>query len=271
MSNNKRFAFIGDVHGCYEELMELVETIGFYEGKIDKLVFVGDLIDKGPEPKKVLEWLKTWEASCVFVKGNHEEKHIRYNMHEKRKLKNKSYVNPMEFSKDHLATREQILEIKNFDPFYWMDSWNDYYYCLDEGQHLVLHGGLLPGQKAEDMPVKILTRVRYLTDNNEMAHLDEITSEMRFWTEEYSGPEKVIFGHQPFLTPHISKFAIGIDTGCVHGNKLTAYLSHDQSFVSVPAKRNYFPLIIKSPGKLSSVWSSFNTASVSSHQEKEDE
>lgn len=251
----EKLAFIGDVHGCYEELMELVEKIGFYEGKLDKLVFVGDLIDKGPEPRKVIEWAKTWEASCIFVKGNHEEKHIRYNMHERRKLKNKKYVNPMEFSEDHLRTRADLLGIPNFNAFEWMDNWNDYYYCLDSGNHLVLHGGLLPNQKAEDIPVKILTRVRYLKSDTEMAHIDEITADMPFWTEKYFGPEKVIFGHQPFLEPLVTDHAIGIDTGCVHGKKLTAYLTETETFVSVPAKRVYSTLRVASPGKFNGAWS----------------
>lgn len=253
---NRRLAFIGDVHGCYEELMDLVDDIGFYEGKLDKLIFVGDLIDKGPYPDKVIEWAKTWEASCVFVKGNHEEKHIRYNMHERRKIRNKNYVNPMDFSEEHHRTRELLLKIPNFNAFEWMDNWNDYYYCLDQGNHLVLHGGLLPGQKAEHMPLKVLTRVRYLKSDTEMAHIEEITEDMPFWTDKYHGPEKVVFGHQPFLKPLITPNAIGIDTGCVHGNKLTAYLSHEDAFVSVDAIKVYSSLRVSSTGKFNeSGWS----------------
>lgn len=250
----QRIAFIGDVHGCYDELMDLVEAVGFYEGKLDKLVFVGDLIDKGPKPREVIEWCKTWESCCVFVKGNHEEKHLRYHMHERKVCKNPKYKNPMTFSEEHLRNREELLKIKDFDPFHWMDSWNDYYYCLDAGNHLVLHGGLLPGQKAEDMPTKIITRVRYLKSDTEMAHIDEITADMPFWTEKYHGPEKVVFGHQPFLEPLVSNHAIGVDTGCVHGNKLTAYIAPEGKFVSVPAKQVYSTLRVTSPGHFNAAW-----------------
>jgi serine/threonine protein phosphatase 1 len=246
---------IGDVHGCYEELMELVTAIGFYEGKIDKIIFVGDLIDKGPDHKKVIEWCKIYEKSCVFVKGNHEEKHLRYHMHQRRQRKNPNYKNPMTFSDDHLRNREALLSIRDFDAFRWIDSWNDYYYCLDEQKHLILHGGLLPDIKAEDTPVKVLTRVRYLKSETEMAHIDEITADMPFWTEKYHGPEKVVFGHQPFLTPLIADHAVGIDTGCVHGNYLTAYLPYaDEKFVSVKAKKVYSTLRVKSPGQFNSAW-----------------
>lgn len=250
----QRLAFIGDVHGCYAELMDLVDAIGFFEGKVDKMIFVGDLIDKGPHPELVINWCKQFATSCVFVKGNHEEKHLRYNMHERKVRKNPNYKNPMGFTDDQLRTREALLGL-NYDAYHFIDSWNDYHYCLDAGNHLVLHGGLLPGMKAEDMPTKIITRVRYLKSDKEMAHIDEITAEMPFWTEKYHGPEKVIFGHQPFPTPHISEHAIGIDTGCVHGNYLTAYLPHlEEKFVQVKAAKVYSTLRVTSPGQLNTSW-----------------
>lgn len=251
---NERVAIIGDVHGCYDELMALVTKIGFYDGNIDRLIFVGDAIDKGPKPKEVIEWLKIWEACCSFVKGNHEEKHLRYHMHERKVRKNPKYKNPMTVSEDFLRNREEMLKITLFDAYRWMDSWNDYYYLLDEQQHLIVHGGLLPGCKAEDMHPKIITRVRYLKSDTEMAHIDEITSDMPFWTEKYKGPEKIIFGHQPFHDPHISTHAVGIDTGCVHGNKLTAYLCWDGTTVSVPAAKTYYGLHPSSTGTMNEQW-----------------
>lgn len=250
----ERIAVIGDVHGCYDELMELLTKIGFYDGKIDKLIFVGDLIDKGPEPAKVIEWAKTWSSCCAFVMGNHEEKHLRYHMHERRVRKNPNYKNPMTVSEDFLRNRQALLGIQNFDAYRFMDTWNHYYYVLDEGNHLILHGGLLPNTKAEDTPPKIITRVRYLKSDTEMAHIDEITEDMDFWTKKYNGPEKIIFGHQPFHEPHMSSHAIGVDTGCVHGNKLTAYLLWSGEFVSVPAKKAYSNLIVKSVGVLNENW-----------------
>lgn len=251
-----RLAFIGDVHGCFEELTSLVEAIGFYEGKIDKMIFVGDLIDKGPKPREVMEWCKQFSASCVFVKGNHEEKHLRYHMHERKRQKNPNYRNPMTVSDDMIRTRAELLKIQDFDPYAFMDKWNDYHYCLDAGQHLVLHGGLLPGMKAEHMPSKIITRVRYLKNDTEMAHIDEITKDMAFWTEKYHGPEKVVFGHQPFLEPLVTEHAIGIDTGCVHGNYLTAYLPHlEEKFVQVKCSKVYSTMRVTSPGSFNSAWS----------------
>lgn len=254
MVNEKRMAVIGDVHGCYEELMELIDALGFFEGKVDKLIFVGDLIDKGPDSKKVIEWAKVWKNSCHFVMGNHEEKHIRYHMHERRVRKNPKYTNPMIVSEDFLKTREELLKVQDFDPYVFMDSWNHYFYCLDEGQHLIVHGGLLPNIKAEHMHPKIITRVRYLKSDTEMAHLEEITKDMPFWTEKYHGPEKIIFGHQPFHEPFITEHAIGIDTGCVHGNKLSAIQLWDGKIISIPAKKTYFGLKPVSTGLLNEEW-----------------
>lgn len=250
----QRIAIIGDVHGCYDELMELLETIGFYDGKVDKLLFVGDLIDKGPKPKEVIEWCKTWAACCSFVMGNHEEKHLRYHMHARKEKKNPRYKNPMIVSEDFLRNRQELLKITTFDAFEFLDQMQHYYYVLDEAQHLILHGGLLPGQKAEWMHPKIITRVRYLKSDKEMAHMDEITKDMPFWTDKYNGPEKVVFGHQPFLEPMISEHAIGIDTGCVHGNKLCAYVIPEQKFYFAQAREKYSALKVASPGYLNVDW-----------------
>jgi diadenosine tetraphosphatase ApaH/serine/threonine PP2A family protein phosphatase len=252
--NNERIIAIGDVHGCFDELMELLEKVGFYSGQIDKILFVGDLIDKGPKSKEVIEWVKTWSSCCSVILGNHEEKHIRYQMHEKRKIKNKNYQNPMIVHDDFLKTRQELLKITLFDPFKFMETWNTYYYVLDAQNHLVVHGGVFPEIKAEHMHPKVITRLRYLKSDTEMASLDEIEPHMPYWTEKYKGPEKIIFGHQPFHTPYIASHAIGVDTGCVHGNKLTAYCLWDGSFVSVDARDSYFKLMPTSPGSLNEKW-----------------
>lgn len=246
--SENRVAFIGDVHGCYVELMELLTTIGFYEGKIDKLIFVGDLIDKGPNPKEVIEFCKTWASCCEFVMGNHEEKHVRFHMHERKAKKNPRYTNPMKVHEDFLRTRNELLKITLFDPFKFMDEMKPYFYVLDDAQHLVIHGGLLPGEKAEYMHPKLLTRVRYVKSDNTMAALDEIDATMPFWTDLYKGPEKIVYGHQPWLEPEVSENTIGIDTGCVHGNKLCAYVVPEEKFYFSKARKTYSPLHVTSPG-----------------------
>ena len=153
-----------------------------------------------------------------------------------------------------MKTRSNLLEISLFDPFKLMETWNPYYYVLDEKKHLVVHGGVFPEVKAEHMHPKVITSLRYLKTDDEMSSLEEIEAHMPYWTEKYKGPEKIIFGHQPFHEPHIASHAVGIDTGCVHGMKLTAYCLWDESFVSVEARGNYYPLHPTSAGSLNEIW-----------------
>lgn len=238
----KKIAYIGDVHGCYEELHELLEKIGFFRDELDNVIFVGDLIDKGPFPRKVIELLYEHRDKFVIVKGNHEEKHLRYHRNE---LKNDFSVNRMIMTEDQLLARQELLGIIEFDAFDFISSWKDDF--KTEDGHIVVHAGILPNKDVFSTPLKIKSRVRFIKNNGSMAHLEEITPDMKFWTDFYKGPSTVIFGHQPFTEPYIASHAIGIDTGCVHGNKLTAYLPHKEytKFISVQSKKIYSKLKIK--------------------------
>src|SRR5512138_2797540 len=88
----RRTIVVGDVHGCLEELDDLLVTAGYTPGK-DRLVFLGDLLDRGPDPVGVVRRVRELGAECVL--GNHEEKHLRYAAHEARRRDDPGYRNPM--------------------------------------------------------------------------------------------------------------------------------------------------------------------------------
>ena len=223
---------VGDVHGCREELEELLEGVE-YDARNDRLIFAGDLIDRGPYPRQVVEFARQIGAECVM--GNHEDKAIRWKLGRPVKVK---------------PDREQ--EWRSFSP-------SDWEYLMALPPHIklndnlyVVHGGCRPGRSVERQFYKEAIRLRYMKKSNlQMASVHDVTEENKdqyvWWTDIWDGPH-VIYGHAVWMDyPRRDKTATGIDTGCVFGGALTAALIWDgeiQSFWSVPARKKYSTLEI---------------------------
>ena len=246
-----RTIIVGDVHGCYEELCELLELVNLVQGT-DKLVFLGDLIDRGPFPEKVVKLARKIEARLVM--GNHEEKFLRwYNYEAIRRLGGKK--NPMKPHEDRIKEWEkfEMLDISYMmaaEPFIRMRAKG-----ID---WLLTHGGVPFDKPLIDQDRKKLCRTRYL-DVTTGAYAGDSDPRKTpdgaaFWTKVYKGPESVIYGHIVFkegtnveeVAPGV--ICAGIDTGCCFGGDLTAVIFEDGeqkkepfATVSVPAKKEYFP------------------------------
>ena len=247
----KRTIFIGDVHGCREELAELLREAMLGTPGEDRVIFVGDLVDKGPDSLGVLRdaqrILRTFPGSVV-VSGNHEEKASRF-------AKAGKFVEPW----CEQATPEDWAFIDAM-PLTWHDP---------ELGIRVVHGGIFPAllEKHPDAFEKIearganwqkgggkvmnrarrMLRVRFVgQESGDMLALGENKEGDPFWADTYDGSQGfVIFGHSPFLDgePRFSEHAVGIDTGCVFGAKLTALVCHGSArsydIVQVEAKASY--------------------------------
>ncbi len=210
-----RTIVIGDVHGCYFELTALLDEIGVHWD--DRLVFVGDLITKGPANREVLEFVRQ-SRNCESVLGNHEYLLLRHYRGEAVKLE-----------PAHLQT---IAELgKGFgDCMDWVSCLPHY---VDLGDHLVVHAGVRPGCPLERQTVEDLTQLRTLDGT------DPGSRKGTPWFERYRGDKIIIFGHWVFDAPLLRDNAIGIDTGCVYGGRLTAVVLPGDRLVSVPARRAY--------------------------------
>lgn len=212
----KRTIVVGDIHGCYDELLDLLAEVQFAAG--DRLVSVGDLITKGPKSREVLErFMSDPQFSAVI--GNHDLALRRRWNGEKFKLKESQKPTNKELKKD----KERYVGFLNSLPF-----------TIDLGTHLVLHAGLRPGVALHSQTTDDLTELRCLgadrTDRNGTP-----------WYDVYDGEQVVLFGHWPAPQPRRGKKAIGLDTGCVYGNQLTAYIIETDEFKAVPAHRRYDP------------------------------
>jgi diadenosine tetraphosphatase ApaH/serine/threonine PP2A family protein phosphatase len=240
----ERTLVIGDVHGCLDELRDLLKAASFAQGS-DRLVFVGDLMDRGPEPAACVRFARELGAECV--KSNHDEKFPRFRKHEVNKAAT-GKKNPMHLS---AAPKAQYALLSD-DDIAWVVG-------LPRVLHIapnmvVVHAGLEPAFSVAEQSDAVI-RVRYVDDAGEMKGYSEGSLEQPantvLWAERWKGPESVIYGHavHSLTEPRVDRFeggaCYGIDTGCVFGGSLCAMLiieGEEPEFVLVKAKQCYHPL-----------------------------
>ncbi|MBL8897053.1 MAG: polynucleotide kinase-phosphatase [Planctomycetes bacterium] len=244
------FDIVGDVHGCFDELCELLETLGYQlhrdetrrpgdwavtpprdaEGRARKAVFLGDLVDRGPASPAVLRLVRGMieAGNALLVPGNHEVKLLK-------KLEGKN----VRVAHGLAQTLEQLeAETPEFraslQPFLReLVS----HYVLDGGKLIVAHAGL-----REEMHGRGSGRVReFCLYGETTGEIDEYGLPVRAnWALDYRGRARVVYGHTPVLEAEWLNGTICIDTGCVFGGKLTALRYPENELVSVPARAMYY-------------------------------
>jgi len=209
-----RTIVVGDIHGCYDELKDLLKKVKLKPG--DRVVAVGDLVSKGPKSAEVLDLFMSDERFSS-VMGNHDLILRRNWNGEDIELKQ----GHKEISKKLKRKKDRYLQFLNSLPF-----------IIDLDTHLVVHAGLRPNVELNSQTTGDLTRMRVLGPDRE-------SEEGTPWYHVYNGEKTVLFGHWPAAEPRRGPKAIGLDTGCVYGYTLTAYIIETDEFVTVSAKRNY--------------------------------
>lgn len=237
-----RTIVIGDVHGCLEEFQELARLVG-YEPKVDRLVQLGDLMDRGPDPVGCVRFAR--ESGIEVVRGNHEDKHLRWRKHEKTRGAKKNPVQGI-----YGVRAEQNLALSDED-IQWLTSAP---LMLELGNGLVaVHAGLEPAFPLSKQSSAV-SRIRFVDTAGEMVGFTAGSIEQppgtSFWSSRWAGPESVVYGHAIYsLTePRIDRFdggaCYGIDTGCVYGGSLCAAIFTDgckePEFTMVRAKQVYY-------------------------------
>ncbi len=239
------FDIIGDIHGCYDETIELIEKLGYqieqapdngknYGIEIThpenrKLIFLGDLVDRGPNSPAVLKLVMSAVHSGVAycVPGNHDIKL-------QKKLKGKNV------NLDH-GLAETIEQLNRETPVF-INEVKEFLYSLishlvfDNGNLVVAHAGL-----KEEMQGRGSGAVRsFCLYGETTGEIDEFGLPVRYnWASEYRGKAKVVYGHTPVPEAEWFNRTIDIDTGCVYGGKLTALRYPEEELVSVQAKKVY--------------------------------
>ncbi len=232
---------IGDIHGCYDELIHMFETLGYvWKDKIPvhpkgrKLAFVGDLTDRGPHSLKVIELLYELvveNQDAYYVPGNHCNKLYRYFQGSKVQTTHGLETTVAEYKS--LPSREQKKINHKFRTLY---EHAPLYHRLDGGKIVIAHAGIREDYIGRT-DKKVKTFVLYGDITGEK-HLDG-SPVRRDWAKQYKGKAWIVYGHTPVKEPRIVNNTINIDTGAVFGNKLTALRYPEMETVSVPSTMPY--------------------------------
>ena len=217
---NGRLIAIGDIHGCHVEFAELLTQLALTRD--DRLVLLGDLVNRGPDSCKVLDLARAYRATSLL--GNHELRLLKY-----RRSGDKKYLKERD-----LETYEKL------QPEDW-DYMEKMQLTFEEPELNVVfvHGGFLPKQPWQTQPAEVVTRIQVVTPDNRAAKRSDAPDEP-LWSDLWSGPPYVVYGHTPRPYIYKLKWSAGIDTGCVLGGHLTAYVLPEKRFVQVKAKARYW-------------------------------
>ncbi|WP_329160140.1 polynucleotide kinase-phosphatase [Streptomyces sp. NBC_01717] len=242
------FDIIGDIHGCSSELESLLGKLGYVDGAHPEgrtAVFVGDLVDRGPDSpgvlRRVMSMVSAGNALCV--PGNHENKLGRYlkgrKVQHTHGLAETIEQLDREDAKDP-AFREQVRE--------FIDGLVSHY-VLDGGKLVVCHAGL-----PEKYHGRTSGRVRsHALYGDTTGETDEFGLPVRYpWAEEYRGRAAVVYGHTPVPSTSWVNNTLCLDTGAVFGGKMTALRWPERELVDVPAEKVWYepakPLTTEAPG-----------------------
>jgi protein phosphatase len=245
-SEHGPFDIIGDIHGCLDELVALLHTLGYsVELQTDrsvgpeyqitppagrKLIFLGDLVDRGPDTPGVLRLVMSAVASgaALCVPGNHEQKLVRALQGRNVQVTHGLAESLGQLSEQPAGFTERVVT--------FLDGLISHY-VLDDGRLVVAHAGLRP-----EMQGRASGRVRdFALYGETTGETDEFGLPVRYnWAAEYRGRATVVYGHTPVHEPSWVNGTINIDTGCVFGGRLTALRYPEKELVSVAAARTYY-------------------------------
>jgi len=212
---------ISDIHGCSMPLAKLLNKIKPL-AKSDKVIFIGDYIDRGPDSKGVIDillQLRTEHSRVITLMGNHEWMLLNAlrGMGEKEFLS----IGGDATLKSYGIPTESITNLASLIPQSHLDFFFELLPYWQDENYIYVHAGLQPG-----------------------VHLSQQSPDWLFWARDafikstYDFGKKVIYGHTPYEKPKVDAHKIGIDTGAVYGGGLTCLVLPENTFISAEHKEN---------------------------------
>lgn len=235
------FDIIGDIHGCYDELLDLLARLGYqrddeagmrhHGGR--RVIFLGDLVDRGPKIVETVTLVRRMVATgqALCVPGNHDVKLTRY-------VQGKN----VQISHGLAESIAQIEALPDDEQVAWRRDYLAFtkdlisHYVLAGGDLVVAHAGMKEAYQG-----RASGRVRdFALFGETTGESDEFGLPIRYnWAADYRGRAAVVYGHTPVPTTAWLNNTINIDTGCVFGGALTALRWPERELVSVPARQTY--------------------------------
>lgn len=234
------FDIIGDVHGCYDELLLLLRKLGYIWGQTEavprlrhprnrRVVFVGDLVDRGPNSLGVLALVKqaVTDKMAYCVMGNHDDK-----------LRRKLLGNKVQIRHGLETTLAELEQVSGQEQQAYLDFLLSMptYLILSGGKLVVTHAGI-----AEKDIGKMSDRIkRFCLYGDITGKVNEQGFPLRGnWASSYQGEAAIVYGHTPVAKATWENNTINIDTGCIFGGHLTALQMPEQVLVQVPSSQQY--------------------------------
>lgn len=184
---------IGDIHGCYDELIALSNQIGITED--DLLISLGDIVDRGNKSVELYHYFKHRKNAIVLM-GNHERKHLN----------------------GVLSYSQEIVKIQFDDEYDDFTSWVDtlpYYYETEDA--IIIHAFFEHDVTLQDQKQEVLAGT-----SAGSRYLEKKYGTEKYWSDYYTGDKPIIYGHHVVgLEPKIYNNTYGIDTKACHGGRLT--------------------------------------------------
>lgn len=226
-----RLFIVGDVHGCVEDLKKLLNQEAFKPGT-DSVVFVGDLVNKGPESGEVIRFAR--QCRAFGVRGNHDDELLE------------AWHRVGRFAKGLEKYRHDALYQVTSKDIEWLQEL-PLTISLPWLKLIIVHAGILPERPLESQDFKHLLWLRDLrpTDSG-FVGLEASEEGSQPWAQVWNGPEHIVFGHDAKRKLQQEKFATGLDTGCCYGFKLSMLVLDPDNLLTrriaqVNAERVYAP------------------------------
>lgn len=208
-ANSGRTIFIGDVHGCLSELKAMINRLA--PTPADRVILLGDLINRGPDSAGVVAYVAKRNFECLM--GNHDYEYL-----------SKPEATPamIEFRKKIGRKLHAWLERR---PFYIQDD-----------AFVAVHAGLQPGLAAADTEPRILMNIRTWDGSGDRLNDPDNPP----WYEYYTDRRPVFYGHWARKGLNLRENTIGLDSGCVYGRSLSAYVLETEELVQIKAAGVYY-------------------------------
>ncbi len=217
---NGRLIAIGDIHGCHQEFAELLDQLA--PTPDDQLILLGDLVNRGPDSHAVIALARQHRALCLM--GNHELRLLNHRRDpDQFPLKNGDATSFAQLTSDDFAF------LAAFPLTHHVPDLNTVF----------VHAGFLPDQPWQKQGADIVTRIQVI-DAEGRPRKRADSPDSPHWADLWDNPPIVIYGHTPRPEVYKRKWTLGLDTACVLGGQLTAYILPEKRFLQVKARKRYY-------------------------------
>lgn len=206
-----RNIFIGDVHGCFDEFKLLIANLELTD--TDKVYLVWDMINKWPKSVEMLEFLYEHQDQYICIKWNHEVNILDF-FNGDIQWRTPEGIKNMQETKDKIWTKTYLIDYLKQLPLF-----------IETQDFIMLHGWIIPGKQLDDHSADEITRLREY--------------QWRPWHSYYTWEKPIIYGHWAVQWLHVTHNTIWLDSRCVYGGELTAYILETKSFVIQKALKQY--------------------------------